>query len=446
MPENKLMNSSSLTRRSFLTQTAAAGATVAAGSLFAPAAFGQDKPEKIVVTGLQIAWNKTFDQEIGPKFEQETGIKVQFEWLPMDALAARQKTQMSSRDGSIDVAWFNTGNVNGMAQDLADHEALLAEFGADDDYEWDDIFDSSKQGYTVGGRLVGVPFRFTTYLLHYQPEVLAAAGITQAPSTFAEYRDAGLAVTEKFGPDRFGIGMYGRESEAMVRGWLSFLLSSGGTYYNPETFEILVNKPEAVSSLQFYSDLLNKDKVVPPEALTWEWDGLTSAAQADRYAMTVTIASYATLMGNADSKTAGKWAWANVPGATSPDQARAPAGGWAMGVTEASRNKRWAFEFVKMATSKAALKSTTKDGNAPPRNSVLNDPDVVAALQWAPAFSEMAKRSVAFPTADDPIYSTCDQQIRPHMSRVLLGQSTAQEAMDAAAEEWHRTMRRAGLV
>jgi ABC-type glycerol-3-phosphate transport system substrate-binding protein len=371
---------------------------------------------------------------------------VQFEWLPIDALAARLKTQMSSNDGSIDVAWFNTGNVNAMAPDLADHEALFTEFGAPDDYDWADVFDASKQGYTVGGRLVGVPFRFTTYLLHYQPEILAAAGITKAPSTFAEYRDAGLAITEKFGPDRFGIGIYGRESEAMVRGWLSFLLSSGGTYYDPKTYEILVNKPEAVSSLQFYGDLLNKDKVVPPEAMTWEWDGLTGGAQADRFAMTVTIASYATLMNDPEkSKTAGKWAWANVPGATDPEQARASSGGWAMGVTEKSHNKRWAFEFVKMATSKAALKSTTKDGNAPPRNSVLNDPEVVAALKWAPAFSEMAKRSVAFPLADDPVYTTCDQQIRPHLSRVLLGQQTAQEAMDAAADEWRRTIRRAGL-
>lgn len=445
-PEHLLFSQSALNRRTFLKRSAAVGATAAVGSMFAPAVLGQDKPEKINVTGLQIAWNRTFDQEIGPQFEKETGIKVQFEWLPIDALAARLKTQMSSNDGSIDVAWFNTGNVNAMAPDLADHEALFTEFGAPDDYDWADVFDASKQGYTVGGRLVGVPFRFTTYLLHYQPEILAAAGITKAPSTFAEYRDAGLAITEKFGPDRFGIGIYGRESEAMVRGWLSFLLSSGGTYYDPKTYEILVNKPEAVSSLQFYGDLLNKDKVVPPEAMTWEWDGLTGGAQADRFAMTVTIASYATLMNDPEkSKTAGKWAWANVPGATDPEQARASSGGWAMGVTEKSHNKRWAFEFVKMATSKAALKSTTKDGNAPPRNSVLNDPEVVAALKWAPAFSEMAKRSVAFPLADDPVYTTCDQQIRPHLSRVLLGQQTAQEAMDAAADEWRRTIRRAGL-
>ena len=84
-PEHLLFSQSALNRRTFLKRSAAVGATAAVGSMFAPAVLGQDKPEKINVTGLQIAWNRTFDQEIGPQFEKETGIKVQFEWLPIDA-------------------------------------------------------------------------------------------------------------------------------------------------------------------------------------------------------------------------------------------------------------------------------------------------------------------------------------------------------------------------
>src|SRR5690606_24233703 len=98
--------------------------------------------------------------------------------------------------------------------------------------------------------------------------------------------------------------------------------------------------------LQFYGDLVAKDKVVPPESATWEWDGLTSGAQADRFAMTVTIGPYGTAMNDpAVSKTAGKWAWAPVPGATDPSQSAAPNGGWAMSIPESSPNKRWAYDF-----------------------------------------------------------------------------------------------------
>lgn len=434
-------------RRAFLKGTAVAGLGAATTSLLGMPALAQAKPDKIVVTGLQISWRRTFEEEIGPLFEQQTGIKVEFEWLPQDALAARLKTQAGSSDGGIDVAWINTGNANTMSSMMTDFGALMSEHGTPDDFDLDDVLPAAMSGYRIGGRQIGMPFRYTTYLMHYQKDVLEQAGITSAPATFAEYRNAGLAVTEKFGPDRFGIGVYGRESEAMVRGWHCFMLSSGGNYYNPETWEILINQKAAVDSLQFYGDLVAKDKVVPPESATWEWDGLTSGAQADRFAMTVTIGPYGTAMSDpAVSKTAGKWAWARVPGATDPSQSAAPNGGWAMAIPEASPNKSWAYDFIIMATTKAAMKSTTKDGNAPPRFSVLNDPEVVARYGWAPAFSEQAKTAVDFPVPADPIFTTVDQQIRPHISRVLLGQSTAQEAMDAAAADWQRTLSRARLI
>ena len=433
-------------RRSFLKGSAVAGLGVAATSLLSMPALAQSKPDKIVVTGLQISWRRTFEEEIGPQFEAATGIKVEFEWLPQDALAARLKTQSGSSAG-IDVAWINTGNANTMAAGMADFGALMTEHGLPDDFDLDDILPASLSGYHIGGRQIAMPFRYTTYLMHYQPDVLSQAGITSAPRTFADYRAAALAVTDKFGPDRYGVGVYGRESESMIRGWTCFMLSAGGNFYNTDTWEILVNQKPSVDSLQFYGDLVAKDKVVPPESATWEWDGLTSGAQADRFAMTVTIGPYGTAMSDpAVSKTAGKWAWTPVPGATDPSQSTAPNGGWAMAIPEGSPNKKWAYDFIIMATTKAAMKGTTKDGNAPPRTSVLTDPEVVANYGWMEAFAEQAKTAVNFPVPSDPIFTTVDQQLRPHMSRVLLGQSTAQEALDAAAAEWKRTLSRANLI
>ncbi|MAQ81680.1 MAG: hypothetical protein CMH12_00440 [Maritimibacter sp.] len=102
------------TRRRFL----AGSSALIAGSSLNTKAFAQSRPDKIVVAGLQIKWKRTFEEEIGPAFEEATGIKVVHEWLPIDALAARLKTQMGS--GGIDVGWFNTGNVAAMAEYCAD--------------------------------------------------------------------------------------------------------------------------------------------------------------------------------------------------------------------------------------------------------------------------------------------------------------------------------------
>jgi hypothetical protein len=39
---------------------------------------------------------------------------------------------------------------------------------------------------------------------------------------------------------------------------------------------------------QFYVDLVLKHKVVPPEAMTWEFDEIIAGGQNDRYVMTQT--------------------------------------------------------------------------------------------------------------------------------------------------------------
>ena len=50
-----------------------------------------------------------------------------------------------------------------------------------------------------------------------------------------------------------------------------------------------------------------KHKVVPPEAMAWEFDEIIAGGQKDRYAMTQTFAPYGTLINDPQlSKTAGR--------------------------------------------------------------------------------------------------------------------------------------------
>lgn len=429
-------------RRQFLAGTAA----VAGLSAFPMPALAQAKPAKLVGVGPRAGWNKTFDA-LGAEFEADTGIKVEFEWLPQDAAATRIRTQADSRDGGIDVAAISVPQVMPLSSVMADFNTMAAEYGVPDDYDMDDIFPVALTNFSVENKRVGMPYRFTTFVMHYQPEILAQAGITSAPSTFEEYRAAGLAVTEKFGPTRYGIGMHARESNSLVSGFWPFMLSAGGKTYDRKNWEILINKPEAVAAMQFYGDLLAKDKVVVPDSLTWEWDGLISGAQTDRYAMAVTIAPYGTAFNDpAVSQTAGKWAWAKVPGHTDPSQSRSTVGGWALAIPDANPNKRWAYDLVMRATSKMNLMRSIGDVNSPPRRSIHTDPEVIAKLGWTQAFADqVTEGGVAFPEAEDPLFASLEQQFRPHVSRVMLGQMSAQASMDAAASDWARTIARAGV-
>ena len=72
-----------------------------------------------------------------------------------------------------------------------------------------------------------------------------------------------------------------------------------------------IHVDDQARALQFYGDLMTKYKVVVPDAITWEFDEIVAGGQNDRYAMTITLAPYGTLINDPKlSKTAGKFAMA----------------------------------------------------------------------------------------------------------------------------------------
>src|ERR1700737_2285694 len=115
----------------------------------------------------------------------------------------------------------------------------------------------------------------------------------------------------------------GRQGPGSYSSFASWLFSAGGKLVDFKTGEVFINGAEAGTALQFYVDLVLKDKVVPPEAMTWEFDEIIAGAQKDRYAMSVTFSSYGTLFNSpALSQTGGRWAWATMPGHTAKAQSR----------------------------------------------------------------------------------------------------------------------------
>ena len=164
----------------------------------------------------------------------------------------------------------------------------------------------------------------------------------------------------------------------MLGGFSPFLRGNGGRYFDPQTYEIEIASAKAVEALEYYGNLMTKSKVVVPDSITWEFDEIIAGGQRDRYAMTITLAPYGTLINDPKlSQTGGRWAWAVAPGRHSAAESRVSLGGWTFGVPKAGKNNDWAFEFIQLATSKQWMRRSLERGNAPPRTSVLNDPPVL---------------------------------------------------------------------
>ncbi|HET7881480.1 MAG TPA: extracellular solute-binding protein [Acetobacteraceae bacterium] len=405
----------------------------------------QNKPDKLVFVGDNGPWHWCLVEEVAPAFEKETGVKVDFTLLPIDALSARLKAELNSGSSGIDIIQWTAPYAGWLAPHMEDHEKLLAASASKHpDFDWDDFLPSIRDMASYQGKLLGIPYRVTASILNYQKPLLAEVGFDKAPENWNEFLKALVATTKAGAPNRYGLGIWGRQGPAMVGGFTPFLRGNGGRYFDPANWNIEINNAQAVEALQYYGDLMTKYKVVVPDAITWEFDEIVAGGQNDRYAMTITLAPYGTLINDPKlSKTAGKWGWAVAPGAHSQADSRVSVGGWTFGVPTACKNKDWAFGFIQMACSKEWMRRSVVRGNAPPRVSVLNHPDVIAAYGWAPVLAEAMKTATLEPR--EPIWPTMELSLRTAISSVLLGQNNAKAALDATAADWQRALRRAGL-
>jgi len=419
-------------RRALLAGTAA--------SLAMPA-LAQNKPDKLVYVGDNGPWHWTLVEEVAPEFEKQTGIKIDFTLLPVDPWRARLKTELNSGSSGIDIVQFSVGMAGWISPHFDDHEAFVARILArDPDWDWNDFLAGSKKAATYGGKIIGIPYRITTGIMHYQKYLMDQAGITKLPETFEELHQATIALNHP--PERYGFGLNGRQGAAMMSSFSPWLYSSGGDMVDFKTGDILINSPEAVAALEFWSGFVTKDKVVPPEAMTWDFEEIVAGGQSDRYAIVETFAPYGTLINDPKlSKTGGKWIWDTVPGKTAKSQSKTWVDGHSLGIPKYTKNADWSLEFIRLACSKKYMRQSMIRGNAPPRGSVLRDPEMVQLIGW----TEIAAKAIetGVPTPADPVFQALEVSLRSGLSQTLLGQKSPKQALDDTADDWRRIMRRA---
>jgi multiple sugar transport system substrate-binding protein len=418
-------------------------AASAASALPLPA-LAQGKPEKLVYVGDNGPWHWAMVEEVAPAFEKATGIKIDFTLLPVDPWTARLKAELSSGSSDIDIVQWSVGMAGWISPHMLDHEALAGEIMAKDpSWDWDDFLSGSKRAATYDGKMAGIPYRVTTGIMHYQKALLEQAGISKLPETFDELEKAAITLNKP--PERYGFGISGRQGPAIYSSFVPWLYSCGGGLLDFKTGEILINNAKGVAALDFWAGLVLKDKVVPPEAMTWEFDEIVAGGQNDRYAMTQTFAPYGTLINDPKvSKTGGKWVWSTVPGQTAKDQGRTWVDGHSLAVPKYTKNKDWSLAFIQMACSKDWMRRSMVRGNAPPRGSVLRDPEMVELIGWPPVAASAIE--TGFPTPAQPVWSTLQLSLRTGLSQAILGQKTAKQALDDVAVDWQRGLRRAGIV
>src|ERR1700722_16100459 len=180
-------------RRQLIQASLAAGAVAGIGSTGARA---QAKPEKLVYVGDNGPWHTCLVNEVAPAFEKATGIKIDFTLLPIDALVARLKAELSSGGDAIDIVQWDASMAGWGTRHMQDHAKLLAASAArHPDFDWADFLPAVQGMATYDGKLSAIPYRVTTGILHYQKALLEQAGFSKPPTNFAELLAAAQATT-----------------------------------------------------------------------------------------------------------------------------------------------------------------------------------------------------------------------------------------------------------
>lgn len=255
-----------LSRRDFLRVAAVSSAATGLVLSGLPVA-AQDK-EAYDFALAMVDWSdpvqEAFDSVIIPAFiEENPGSTVTINWTNWGRYNEEMTTAFAS---GVTPDVFQGGAV--WAPQMARRNwalALDSFIEADDDWDWADFPAGLQADVTVNGTIVGVPYRQDLRTLWYNKDMLAEAGIDEAPTTWDEFLAAAQATTVQDGGIFDVEGYHLSDSSGnWQKDWQPFLMwveMAGGQFLSDDLTTCMLDQPEAIAALDFLVSLVQEHQV-----------------------------------------------------------------------------------------------------------------------------------------------------------------------------------------
>ncbi len=304
----------------------------------------------------------------------------------------------------------------------------LDDFAAEAGVDLEDLVPATVDVVTYEGSMYGMPYRAQTHGLIYNKGMFREAGLDpeRPPETWAEMIEFGKKLTNA-DENRYGIGVSGGgEMGNLVTRMLPFIWMNGGRAISEDLKTAMINEPEAVEAVEFYTSPLTTYKIAPPSTL--QNDG----AALRRLFDTGNIAMY--ISGQYDLPAIREEA-PDIEigvGLLPHPEGKETAGvlsGWGFVVPLDSDKHEATLKFLAfmMKPENQAFLTDT----FPAARSAMSLPRFQDPL--LDAFKEALNYSRPVPAT--PAWAQANQIIFDTTQEVLLGVATPQEAMDSAAEQ-----------
>ncbi len=112
-------------------------------------------------------------QKLSPQWEKQSGHKLNWVVLEENVLRQRVTTDIATKGGQFDV--ITIGAYEAPIWGAKDWLTQLDDLG--DDYDYDDIYETVRNGLSADGKLYAVPFYAESSFTFYRKDLFEAAGI-----------------------------------------------------------------------------------------------------------------------------------------------------------------------------------------------------------------------------------------------------------------------------
>ncbi len=370
---------------------AAAGCGSSSSSPSASAA-----PAKLVVWRMgssvpsQVTWMNSVINQFHAKYPAFKHTKVTVDWIPWGNRVTDWTNALTSGKGGPDITELGNTDTPGIAT-----QGALANITTDVK-SWSSgssIIPGNLANDTVGSSNFAVPWFGGVRGIWYRKDQFAKAGITAAPTTWAELLADAKLLMKKF-PGTYGLGAPSDYTNAIV----SFIWGAGGQVAVQQNGKWVaqLSSPASEAGIKFYADLFLTQHTSPAKYIGQTELGAPGATSGgsnqdfaegklDMYMDGPWAQGELTAV---SKKFASDWAAFPIPSQNGPNPAPAFAGGSDLGVWAKSPNKTAAWDLVTLMDSPSnATTFANSQGFFPEFTTALSSPGYASS----PVLSGFAK-------------------------------------------------------
>jgi len=388
--------------------------------------------------------------ELSKDFEKQSGVDMNFEFVPWPNFADRMLNELNSGGTLCDLMIGDSQWIGGAAEN--GQYVKLNDFFDKNGISMDDFLPATVVGYAEWPKntpnyyalpayadVVGWTYRKDWFSRpELQAEFKKKYGYDLGvPKDLSQLKDIAefFQGREIDGKTVYGAAIYTeRGSEGITMGVTNALYNYGFKYQDPDNpyhMEGFVNSPGAVKGLEFYKELY--DCCTPPGSSDWYMSEDIDAYKSGQVALQMNFAFIWPGV-DADPNVGGEHSgyFANPPG---PAGQFAQLGGQGISVVANTDMMDEALAYIKWFAQPEIQQRWTDMGGASAMRSVVEAPDFPDKKPYNKAF--LKSMSIVKDFWAEPSYASLllAMQARVH-NYVVAGQGTAKEALDGLVRDW----------